>query len=149
SLDRDQPKVVSVVADLAHLVSASVWLGGLAALFYVVPRATQNEDERRAAARAFSSAALPAVVVLALTGLARALTELSAVSQIWATSYGRALIVKSAIFVAVLGGVRPAPAERAARARRHRRRRRRGRDPDGAATGGRRLACDCSADRHT
>ena len=106
SLDRDQPKVVSVVADLAHLVSASVWLGGLAALFYVVPRATQNEDERRAAARAFSSAALPAVVVLALTGLARALTELSAVSQIWATSYGRALIVKSAIFVAVLVAAR-------------------------------------------
>ncbi|HEX3805314.1 MAG TPA: copper resistance protein CopC [Gaiellaceae bacterium] len=103
ALDRDQPKVVSVVADLAHLASASVWLGGLIALVWVVPRATDDEDERRAAARMFSATALAAVLVLAASGLARALTELSSVSQIWSTSYGRALIVKTALFVPLLG----------------------------------------------
>jgi hypothetical protein len=41
--------------------------------------------------------------VLGLTGLGRALTELSAVSQVWSTSYGRALIVKTALFVPLLG----------------------------------------------
>ena len=41
--------------------------------------------------------------MLGATGVARALTELSSVSQVWSTSYGRALIVKTAIFVPLLG----------------------------------------------
>ena len=36
------------------------------------------------------------MIVLGASGIARALTELSAVSQLWSTSYGRALIVKTA-----------------------------------------------------
>ena len=39
----------------------------------------------------------------ALSGLGRALTELHSVSQVWSTSYGRALIVKTVIFVPLLG----------------------------------------------
>lgn len=103
SLDPDQPRVLSVLADLAHLTSASVWLGGLLALVYVVPRATESGRDRSAVVHRFSSTALAAVVVLGATGIARALTELSAVSQLWSTSYGRALIVKTAIFVPLLG----------------------------------------------
>src|SRR5262249_45406343 len=49
-----------------------------------------------------SQFALAAVAVVALGGGARALTELAAVSQLWTTSYGRALLVKTAIFAAVL-----------------------------------------------
>jgi hypothetical protein len=41
--------------------------------------------------------------VLGATGITRALTELSAVSQLWSTSYGRALLVKTAVFVPLLG----------------------------------------------
>jgi copper transport protein len=103
SLDPDQPRALSVVADLAHLTSASVWLGGLLALVWVLPRAAPDERERRAVVHRFSSVALAAVVVLGATGIARALTELSAVSQLWSTSYGRALLVKTAIFVPLLG----------------------------------------------
>jgi hypothetical protein len=43
------------------------------------------------------------VIVLGATGIARALTELSAVSQLWSTSYGRALLAKTAVFVPLLG----------------------------------------------
>ena len=43
------------------------------------------------------------VIVLGTSGIVRALTELSAVSQLWSTSYGRALLVKTAIFVPLLG----------------------------------------------
>jgi copper transport protein len=102
SLDRDQPRVLAAVVDLAHSTSAAVWFGGLLALAFVVPAAT-DESERRALARRFSTVALGAVIVLGLTGLGRALTELSAVSQLWSTSYGRALIVKSALFIPLLG----------------------------------------------
>src|SRR5262249_49517855 len=49
-----------------------------------------------------SQFALAAVAVVALGGGARALTELAAVSQLWTTSYGRALLVKTAIFAALL-----------------------------------------------
>jgi copper transport protein len=103
ALDRDQPRVLSVIADLAHLASAAVWLGGLIAVVYAVPRATEEDATRRAAVARFSNAALVSVVVLGVSGIARALTELSSVSQLWSTSYGRALLVKTAIFVPLLG----------------------------------------------
>src|SRR5581483_201271 len=49
--------------------------------------------------------ALPAVVVVAIAGVARAITELSAVSQLWTTSYGLTLIAKTAVFGAVIAFV--------------------------------------------
>lgn len=103
ALDRNQPRVLAAIIDLAHISAAAVWFGGLLALVYVVPRAGTDDGARRAAARAFSASALVAVLVLAASGLGRALTELSAVSQVWSTSYGRALIVKTALFLPLLG----------------------------------------------
>jgi copper transport protein len=102
ALDHDQPRGLAAIVDLAHSASAAMWFGGLLALAFVVPTAA-DESERRALARRFSTVALVAVIVLGLTGLGRALTELSAVSQIWSTSYGRALIIKTALFVPLLG----------------------------------------------
>src|SRR6185503_8147718 len=103
ALDNDQPRDLAVVADLAHMASAAVWLGGLIAIVYAVPRATGDDATRRAAVARFSTAALVSVIVLGTSGIARAYTELSAVSQLWSTSYGRALLVKTAIFVPLLG----------------------------------------------
>ena len=102
ALDRDQPRGLAAVVDLAHTTSAAIWFGGLLALAFVVPRGT-DAHERGALARRFSTTALVAVIVLASTGLGRALTELSAVSQVWSTSYGRALIIKTALFLPLLG----------------------------------------------
>jgi copper transport protein len=103
ALDRDQPRWLSVPVDLAHVTAAAVWLGGLASLVLVLPFATTDAARRALVVRRFSAAALTAVCVLALSGLGRALTELSAVSQIWSTSYGRALSVKSALLLPLLG----------------------------------------------
>ena len=103
ALDPDQPRVLAALADAAHTASAAVWLGGLLALVYVVPRASDEGPARAATLRRFSTAAFVAVTVLALTGLGRSLTELSAVHQVWSTSYGRALLVKTALFAPLLG----------------------------------------------
>jgi copper transport protein len=103
ALDRNQPRWLSVPADLGHIVGAAVWLGGLVSLVYLIPRASGSPDARGAAVRRFSSSALVAVLLVAASGLARALTELSAFSQVWSTSYGRALIVKTALFVPLIG----------------------------------------------
>jgi copper transport protein len=103
ALDRDQPRVLAPLVDFAHILSASVWLGGLLALVYVLPRASDEGGARANAVRRFSASALVAVIVLGLSGLGRALTELSAVHQLWTTSYGQTLIVKTALFVPLLG----------------------------------------------
>jgi putative copper export protein len=103
ALDRDQPRVLAALIDLAHVTSAAVWLGGLLALVYVLPRASDEGPARATAVRRFSTSALIAVVVIALSGLGRSLTELSAVDQLWTTSYGQTLIVKTAIFLPLVG----------------------------------------------
>lgn len=103
SLDRDQPRVLAPFVDVAHIAAAAVWLGGLLSLVFVVPRASDQGTARSAAVRRFSSAALVAVIVLGLSGLVRALTELSAVHQIWTTSYGQTLLVKTALFAPLVG----------------------------------------------
>jgi len=102
ALDRDQPRVLAVIADLAHLGAAAVWFGGLLALTYLVPRATDDDETRRAAAHRFSAAALASVIVLGTSGVARALTELSSVHQLWTTSYGRDLVAKTIVFAPLL-----------------------------------------------
>jgi len=102
ALDRTQPRFLAVPVDLAHTISAAVWFGGLVALVFALPRAGADDDERDSIVARFSTVALASVCVLALTGLGRALTELGGLTQIWSTSYGRALIVKTAIFVPLL-----------------------------------------------
>src|SRR5439155_498735 len=43
------------------------------------------------------------VLVIAVTGVIRALSELHSVSQVWSTGYGRALVVKTAVLAALVG----------------------------------------------
>jgi len=103
ALDRDQPRVIAPALDLAHTFAAAVWLGGLVAALWVLPRAARDTWERRAVLRRFASVAIVAVCVLALSGIGRAATELGPLHQLWTTSYGRALLVKTAAFVVLLG----------------------------------------------
>jgi copper transport protein len=101
ALDAGQPRVLAPLVDLAHLGAASVWLGGLASLVFAVGHA--GEEARIRAGRRFSAIALGAVAVVIASGPVRALTELSAVDQLWSTGYGRALLVKTAILTALVG----------------------------------------------
>ena len=74
ALDGDQPRLLAPLADLLHLGAAAVWLGGLASLLLAFPGA--DGPARTAAARRFSSFAIPMVLVLVAGGASRALTEL-------------------------------------------------------------------------
>jgi copper transport protein len=102
ALDRTQPRLLSVPVDLAHTLSAAIWFGGLVALVFALPRASADDGKRASIVARFSTVALASVCVLALTGLGRALTELGGVTEIWSTSYGRALMIKTALFVPLL-----------------------------------------------
>jgi copper transport protein len=94
---------IDVPIDLLHMVAAAVWVGGLFALVLVLPGEGAPPEVLCAAARRFSKFALVSVLVLAATGVGRALGELSAVSQLWTTGYGRAIVVKTGLFAVLVG----------------------------------------------
>jgi copper transport protein len=97
ALDAGRSRALAFTADVVHIAAAAFWIGGLLQLALLL------RDGQPVAARRFSRLALPAVVLLAFAGGVRAFTELSAVSQLWSTGYGRAIVVKSALFLTVLG----------------------------------------------
>jgi uncharacterized membrane protein len=91
-----------VPADFLHVAAAATWLGGLVALAFVVPRSAQPPETKAAATRRFSQFALASVIVLGVTGVVRALSELGAVSQLWTTGYGQAISAKSILFAVLV-----------------------------------------------
>lgn len=100
--------VSPVLADWAHLAATSLWVGGLIHLALLLPPALRPLDERgrvetlaRVISR-FSALALGSVVVLAASGTYTALQHLSRVDQLWTSAYGQALLVKLALFGALL-----------------------------------------------
>ena len=88
---------ISVAVDLVHVGAAAFWIGGLLQLALLLRR---GYDER--VVRRFSSLALVAVALIALTGLGRAVVELNAVSQLWSTGYGRTIVLKSVLLVGLV-----------------------------------------------
>ena len=85
----------SELADWLHLVAASVWVGGLLTLAFVVwPSAPAL---RRRAFLGFSRLAIGLVAALVLAGAYLALVRLPALSDLWETSYGQVLLLKLAI----------------------------------------------------
>jgi copper transport protein len=107
ALDRDQ-NALAPVADVIHVASAAVWLGVLLTLGLVVPLvsrslppAARDGVYRRIAPRA-SGVVVVSVVLLAATGVVRAIGELSAVDQLWTTGYGRTILVKTALLMLLL-----------------------------------------------
>lgn len=81
-----------------HIVAASVWAGGLAAVLAHAHRGGAHLD---VAVRRFSAVALVAFVVLAVTGVLNAAVRLTP-PELVSTSYGRLVLAKAAALV-VLG----------------------------------------------
>ncbi|GLW30747.1 copper resistance CopC/CopD family protein [Actinoplanes regularis] len=94
---------VSVVLDALHLAAMSVWLGGLVMLFaFLLPRA--NARELGAILPIWSRWAATAVSALIFAGVVQALIEVSSLSGLFNSTYGRLILVKmglAAIVIAV------------------------------------------------
>jgi copper transport protein len=89
---------LELVDDVVHVAAASVWLGGLLALGLALRRG----GDRGEVMRRFSNIAVLSVAVLAITGVVRALSELSSVDQLWTTGYGWALIAKTVLLLVLV-----------------------------------------------
>jgi len=98
-----------IPVDTAHVLAMSVWLGGLAALLAAVPAATRRlggDDGHRLLAAVilrFSAVALAAVIVLVGTGVVQALEHVGSWSALPGTGYGRAVLVKIGLTLALVG----------------------------------------------
>jgi len=104
------PVAVLFPLDVIHVLAMSVWIGGLVALLFVVPAATRRLDppERSRLLAAvlvrFSPIALACVVALAATGVVQALIDMGwSLSALTDTPFGRSVLIKVALLVALIG----------------------------------------------
>jgi copper transport protein len=94
ALDPRRLRWLVALADLAHVVAAAVWIGGLLVLVLV---------NSRQARRRFPPIALGAVVLLGVGAIPRAIAAFPSLDSVVDTGYGRAVLVKTALLVVVLG----------------------------------------------
>ncbi|HEX2165907.1 MAG TPA: CopD family protein [Longimicrobiales bacterium] len=95
-----------ILNDAVHVAAAGAWLGTLAVLILVaIPvlrRAEPDGDARAAdAIDTFSPIALAGGAVVVVSGVVNSVMHLSAVPQLWTTTYGRVLLAKL-LFVALV-----------------------------------------------
>ncbi len=103
------PRGLAVPFDGFHLISGSIWLGGLVGLLVLW---FAVGDRRRVPVLSvvvprFSAVALGSVLVLLGTGTGATIIHMPAVNALWETSYGVAILVKIgllAIAVAIASG---------------------------------------------
>ncbi len=98
------PRGWSLLFDWAHLVSGSLWLGGLAGLLVLwrsLPGPSRVAGLAVAVPR-FSSVALVSVITLVASGTAASYLHLPTVASLWQTSYGQALLVKIGLLAAAI-----------------------------------------------
>jgi copper transport protein len=98
ALANDRPIALAFPADLIHTAAASFWIGGVLWLGLL---ATRDRDFA-ATGRRFAALAVGSVGVLGMSGVARAAAELTSVDEVTSTSYGRLLVLKTVLFVALL-----------------------------------------------
>ncbi|MXZ20854.1 MAG: hypothetical protein F4Y84_09685, partial [Caldilineaceae bacterium SB0665_bin_25] len=97
----------AVAADFIHLVAAAVWAGGLIFLAILLlllhrRRAVPDPDRMVLLLKRFSLSAQIAVFTLALTGLFSSFVQLPDPGSLVFTTYGRVLLIKLAIVVAII-----------------------------------------------
>ena len=98
------PRALAVPLDGLHVLSGSLWVGGLMGLLVVWG---SLGAQRRLAGLAicvprFSNVALTSVIVLFGSGVAASVLRLPTLSSLWQTSYGQAIIVKAGILLGAM-----------------------------------------------
>jgi copper transport protein len=92
------PRGIAIVSDAGHILAACVWLGALPALIVLL----RNRELLRACRERFTMLVAGSVLVVVVTGLYNAGRQVGSVGDLTATSYGRLLLVKTALLAVVL-----------------------------------------------
>jgi copper transport protein len=94
-------RLLNVADQWLHMLAAGVWVGGL--VWLLLGLRNLDGAARAAAVRRFSQMAFAAVAVIAVTGVLRAVPEVGSLAALVSTSFGVVLLVKSGLFVALMG----------------------------------------------
>jgi copper resistance protein D len=99
---------IHLASDMAHLLAAGAWLGGLPALAMLLAAARQANDAAWrdlaiGAIRRFSWLGIICVAVLMVTGIINSWNLLGGPRDLIATDYGRLVLLKIGLFVAMIG----------------------------------------------
>ena len=97
----------AIAADFAHLIAAAVWAGGLIFLALLLLQLHRRQtvadpDRLILLLKRYSLSAQIAVLVLAVTGLVSSFVQLPNAASLFATTYGRVLLIKLMIVAAIL-----------------------------------------------
>lgn len=85
---------------LLHVMGVTLWVGGLAGLAWIAMRRSKRQE---AAIERFSSLATWAFVLVGISGVVNAGVRLGSLDQLWGSDYGRLVVLKTALLIA-LGG---------------------------------------------
>jgi copper transport protein len=98
------PRGLSLLLDWLHLVSGSVWFGGLIGLlvFWRALPATSRTAGLAVVVPRFSNVALASVLVLIASGTGAAVIHMPTLASMWQTSYGQALLVKIGLLLGAM-----------------------------------------------
>ena len=94
---------IALVADVAHVTAAAVWVGGLAALVLALLWAgTERWELAVTAVPRFSLLAVGAVSLLLVSGTTNGYLQVRALRGLWETTYGQLLLVKITLVLPLL-----------------------------------------------
>ncbi len=91
------------LTQVAHGLAAGLWIGALAAVVAIAPRLGREPPARGNTAdlvHRFSPLALASVATIALSGVVTGVLYVGSWGALWSTGYGRALLLKAALFLA-------------------------------------------------
>ena len=89
--------VVGVGLQWIHIVAAGVWLGGIAALLFVI---SKIPSERRARIlERFAMTSVSCLAVIGISGVLRSLVAIGSWSQLFTTLYGVIILIKVALLL--------------------------------------------------
>ncbi|MGB5181288.1 MAG: copper homeostasis membrane protein CopD, partial [Xanthobacteraceae bacterium] len=96
-----------LAADALHLLAAGAWLGGLPPLAMLLARAWRQKEPRWAtvtaiAVQRFSLLGVISVGTLLASGVANSWYEVGTLNNLFVTSYGQLVLIKIAIFAAMI-----------------------------------------------
>ena len=99
------PAALNELAQALHIAAVGVWIGGIAALLVVLRH--RPEAERAHTARRLSTLAAVSLVVVAATGVFRAVVEVQTWGALVSTAFGVLVLLKAGLIVllAALGAI--------------------------------------------
>ena len=98
---------IAIPIDALHVLAAGLWAGGILILASTLPRALRAAGDARqdlliGALRRFSRLAIIGLVLAAISGTASALQQAGTLATIPETTWGRLLLVKIAVVIAIV-----------------------------------------------